>query len=168
MNVLVVQGSSGMNLHQIFDSSGDKALWFNPVVLPPLASDACFPLPWVVIDADSLAATYADAFQVEYTAQCRLDRSIVLKGNRLPKWDQDASVPHWAVADMNPHRRWAEKEEPAPGQFRRSTRNECGHNPLLNTLNGGSIPSLSVDRHPKRRKAGVRLGYTPLEHARPC
>lgn len=70
--------------------------WFNPVRIPPLATDAEFILRWCLhVNDTGLGAIYSDVGNLPYTSTCGNDLSITRSGHSFPKWSEQEIGRHW-------------------------------------------------------------------------
>jgi hypothetical protein len=96
LNVLVAQRQEGR--------------WFNPVLVPPFATDSSFPLKWLGrINTSGLGATYADFENRRYTSTLGGERSRAYERDRLPGWEDDEIRRYWELGDEFVAMRWGEK-----------------------------------------------------------
>ncbi len=97
LNVLVAQRQGGA--------------WFNPVVAPPLAREARFPLTWLGrVNDTGLGAAYSDFEDRRYTSTLGGERSRAYEGNRLPDWSDDEVRRYWQLQpDVAATVRWSER-----------------------------------------------------------
>ena len=84
LNVLVAQRESGQ--------------WFNPVMTPPLAKDAVFPLFWLGrTNTSGLGAAYSDFEDRRYTSTLGGERSRAYEHGRLPDWQDEEIRRQWQL-----------------------------------------------------------------------
>jgi hypothetical protein len=85
--------------------------WFNPVLTPPLATGAAFPLQWLGrINTTGLGATYSDFEDRRYTSTLGGERSRTYEDGRLPEWPDEAIRRYWELGrEEGIAGRWGER-----------------------------------------------------------